>query len=209
MTDAAVQTTGASPAPGPGGGGSPAVPDPVTAHAGRRLRERIPGSVLEESLLGRHPFLRVDGGKLVEIATFLRDDPELRFDCCHLVSSVDWPAKTPAEGAGSIDVVYHLVSYAKKSDVSYRRRAEKNDPFLVLKVRVPRDKPDVPSVMTVWAGADWHERETYDLMGVHFTGRGHVRRILLPEDWPGHPLRKDWEYPAEYHGIPIIPPEGR
>ena len=79
----------------------------------------------------------------------------------------------------------------------------------MLKVAVPRDKAEVASVMNVWAGADWHERETYDLMGVVFTGRGRLTRILLPEDWPGHPLRKDWEYPADYHGIPIIPPEGR
>jgi NADH-quinone oxidoreductase subunit C len=210
MTDGAVQTSGpVSPLRPEGGGALPAVPDPVTALAARKLRDAVPGSVLEESLAGRHPFLRVDGPRLLAIATFLRDDPDLAYDSCHLVSSVDWPAKTPAEGAGSIDVVYHLVSYAKKPDVAYRRRAEKNDAFLVLKVRVPRDKPEVPSVMTVWAGADWHERETWDLMGVRFTGRGQVRRILLPEDWPGHPLRKDWEYPVEYHGIPIIPPEGR
>ena len=76
-------------------------------------------------------------------------------------------------------------------------------------MRVPRDRPEVPSVMDVWPGADWHERETYDLVGIRFTGRDSLRRILLPEDWPGHPLRKDWKFPADYHGVPIVPPEGR
>jgi len=108
-----------------------------------------------------------------------------------------------------MEVVYHLVSYVKKADAVTRRSKVKNDPFVVLKVRVPRDRPEVQSVMGVWAGADWHERETWDLLGIRFTGRPPLRRILLPEDWPGHPLRKDWEYPADYHGIPIIPPEGR
>ncbi len=130
-------------------------------------------------------------------------------DCCHLIARVDWPAKTPADGAGTIEVVYHLVSYGRRPDPAYRKAALKNDGFLVLKVSVPRDRAEVPSVMDLWAGADWHERETYDLMGVSSRAGRRLTRILLPEDWPGYPLRKDWEYPAEYHGIPIIPPEGR
>jgi len=188
----------------------PAPPaDPVTALAARKLAERFPGAVVEQALSGRHPYLRIAGDRIVQVCTFLRDDPDLAMDCLHLVSGVDWPAKTPAEGPGSIDVVYHLVSYATRPDPAYRKAALKNDGFVVLKVRVPRDDPEVPSVMGVWVGADWHERETYDLLGVRFTGRPPLRRILLPEDWPGFPLRKDWDYPVEYHGIPIIPPEGR
>jgi NADH-quinone oxidoreductase subunit C len=74
-------------------------------------------------------------------------------------------------------------------------------------VRVPSEKPEVESVMDLWTGADWHERETWDLVGIRFTGRRDLLRILLPEDWPGHPLRKDWEFPVGYHGVPIIPPE--
>lgn len=196
--------------PNPSAAGSVAAPtDPVTALAARRLADRFPGVVIEQVLGGRHPFLCVGRDRLVEICTFLRDDPELKMDGLHLLSGVDWPAKTPADGAGSLEVVYHLVSYSKRPDPAYRKATLKTDPFLSLKVRVPRDQPEVPSVMGVWIGADWHERETYDLLGVRFTGRPALRRILLPEDWPGHPLRKDWEYPVEYHGIPIIPPEGR
>jgi len=184
-------------------------PDPVTATASRLLRERIPDAIVGETTTGRHPFLRLRAERLVEACRLLRDDPATRMDCCHLITGVDWPAKGPADGAGTIDVVYHLVSYGKRPDPAYRKAALKNDGFLVLKVAVPRDAAEVPSVMDLWAGADWHERETWDLMGVRFTGRGRLTRILLPEDWPGHPLRKDWEYPADYHGIPIIPPEGR
>lgn len=203
-------STTAGPAALSGAASAPAAHvDPVTATASRIVRARFPDVIVDELLTGRHPFLRIRAERIADVALLVRDDPALRMDCCHLVSGVDWPAKTPADGAGTIEVVYHLVSYTKRPDPAYRKATLKNDGFLVLKVSVPRDKPDVPSVMHLWAGADWHERETYDLMGVMFTGRGRLTRILLPEDWPGHPLRKDWEFPAEYHGIPIIPPEGR
>ncbi len=197
--------------PGPTGPGPvpAAAPDAVTAHAAKRIAERFPDAILEAVETGRHPFLRIRPERLVEVATFLRDERDLLYDSCHLVSGVDWPPKTPADGAGSQEAVYHLVSYARRPDPLYKKNATKNDGFLVLKVRVPRDNPEVPSVMGVWGSADWHERETYDLVGIRFTGRGAVRRILLPEDWPGHPLRKDWEYPAEFHGVPVTPPEGR
>jgi NADH-quinone oxidoreductase subunit C len=199
-----------APAPAPAAGAAPVpAPDRITALAARRVRERFPDAIVEEVLAGRHPFLRLVPERLVEVCTFLRDDPELRFDGLSIVTGVDWPAKAPADGPGSLEVVYHLVSYARRPEVADRKAALKNDGFLALKVRVPRDRPEVPSVMGVWPGADWHERETWDLLGVRFTGRGPLRRILLPEDWPGHPLRKDWDYPADYHGIPIIPPEGR
>jgi NADH-quinone oxidoreductase subunit C len=79
---------------------------------------------------------------------------------------------------------------------------------LVLKVKLPRWKndvpgelPEVPSVAHIWATADWHEREVYDLSGIHFSGHSNLRRILCPEDWEGHPLRKDYAMPLEYHGI--------
>jgi NADH-quinone oxidoreductase subunit C len=182
----------------------------VTAEAAARIRERFPDALVDDAaggtLGGKHPFLRVRPERLVDVCRLLRD--EMRYDACHLVSGVDWPAKTPADGPGSLESVYHLVSYSSRFDPAYKRATPKNDPWLCLKVRVPRDRPEVPSVMSVWAGADWHERETFDLVGIRYTGRGPVRRILLPEDWPGHPLRKDWEYPTDYHGVPIIPPEG-
>jgi NADH-quinone oxidoreductase subunit C len=95
-----------------------------------------------------------------------------------------------------LELIYHLWSLA------HRHR-------LVLKVRLPRwrddqpgQPPEVASVSGVWNTADWHEREVFDLSGVRFVGHRELRRILCPEDWVGYPLRKDYEMPAEYHGIP-------
>ncbi len=176
--------------------------DPITEAALEVIQSAYADAVVASETTGRHPWIRVQAERWHDIALLLRDHDELRFDCCHLVSGVDYPQDQ------ELEVVYHLVSYTKRPDDAYKQRADKNDAFLVVKVRVPRDAPDVPSVMDVWTGADWHERETFDLVGVNFTGREELNRILLPEDWPGHPLRKDWEFPASYHGIPIIPPEG-
>ena len=100
-----------------------------------------------------------------------------------------------AEWQPHTEIVYHLFSMKHKHS-------------LVLKVILPRWKegrpgelPEVPSVSGIWSTADWHEREVYDLNGVYFTGHPNLRRILCPEDWVGHPLRKDYEMPLEYHGI--------
>ena len=72
---------------------------------------------------------------------------------------------------------------------------------------LPRDKPKMPTLEGVWPTANWHEREAYDLFGIEFVGHSDMRRIFLPEDWAGHPLRKDWEWPDEWHGIPVKPDE--
>jgi NADH-quinone oxidoreductase subunit C len=146
------------------------------------------------------PFAVVAPEDLVEVCRFLRDDPGLRFDLLNCVSGVDYfepdPKKAPKAGfEPHLEVVYHMQSFA------YRHR-------FVLKVSLPRWKgdkpgqlPEVPTVTGVWPAADWHEREVYDLCGVWFVGHPDPRRMLLAEDWEGHPLRKDYEFPLEYHGI--------
>ena len=131
---------------------------------------------------GFDPAIRVAPGTIVEVCEYLKKDPASAFDCCSNVSGVDYPKRN------EIEVVYHLFSYPKRH-------------ALVLKVGVPRDNPAMPSVSRVWATAIWQEREVFDLLGVVFEGHPDLRRILLPEDWVGHPLRKDFVEPTEYHGI--------
>jgi NADH-quinone oxidoreductase subunit C len=146
------------------------------------------------------PFLVVEAADLPEICRFLRDDARLRFELLNCISGVDYfePDAKKAPKAGfepHVEVVYHLQSFTHKHRC-------------VLKVLLPRWKenkpgelPEVPSVVSVWAAAEWHEREVYDLSGIWFKGHPDLHRILLSEDWVGHPLRKDYEFPLEYHGI--------
>ena len=119
---------------------------------------------------------------IADVCRVLHDEPDLRFDCLSNQSGVDYTAK------GHIEVVYHLYSYTHRHQI-------------VLKVDVPRDNPVVPTVEGIWKAANWLEREIYDLLGVTFEGHPDLRRILMPEDWIGHPLRKDFVEPEEYHGI--------
>ncbi|MDR7419720.1 MAG: NADH-quinone oxidoreductase subunit C [Armatimonadota bacterium] len=121
------------------------------------------------------PGAYIPAERLLEICQVLRGDPEYQMDYCSFVTAVDRPAE------GGIDVVYHLFSLATHEG-------------LLLKVRVPREAPRVPSVVSIWLGADWHERETYDLFGVVFDGHPDLRRIMMTDDWQGHPLRKDYVY---------------
>ena len=132
---------------------------------------------------GTEPAIRIaQPAAIVEICQHLKTAPELRFDCLSNQSGVDYPARN------EIEVVYHLFSY------SLRHTA-------VLKVSLPRDNPSIPTVSPVWKTAIWQEREIFDLLGVDFPAHPDLRRILLPEDWVGHPLRKDFVEPTEYHGI--------
>ena len=146
------------------------------------------------------PWIEVTADRLFEVCRFLQETPELNFDLLNCISGVDYFHTDPKKQAKAgwdphLEMVYHL------SSTSTRQR-------LVLKVKLPRWKddregelPELASVSSLWCTADWHEREVFDLIGVHFTGHPNLRRILCPEDWVGHPLRKDYEMPLEYHGI--------
>jgi NADH-quinone oxidoreductase subunit C len=127
-----------------------------------------------------HPFLVVPAERIVDVCRFLRDTADLRFDALSSLSSVD-------EGQTLLSV-YHLFSYQHRH-------------YCVLKVRVPRETPEVPSIQSIWPGAGWFEREAFDLMGIIYRGHDDLRRIMLPEDWVGHPLRKDYQEQEEYHGM--------
>jgi NADH-quinone oxidoreductase subunit C len=145
------------------------------------------------------PWIEVKAEGLLELCRYLRREADLSFDFLHCITAVDYvalDAKKADQVEPRLELIYHL------SSMAHRHR-------LVLKVRLPRwreDKPgqlpQVSSVSGVWSTADWHEREVFDLSGVWFVGHRDLRRILCPEDWMGHPLRKDYQMAAEYHGIP-------
>ena len=134
-------------------------------------------------------------GALPAVVKHLRDDDKLRFEFCSSVSGVHYPHESGRE----LHVIYHLLS------MSYRRR-------LRLEVTTPDDDRHIPSVVSVYPTADWHERETWDFFGVVFDGHPALTRILMPDDWPGHPQRKDYPLggiPVEYKGATIPPPDQR
>jgi len=128
------------------------------------------------------PNFRVGPQAIVEVCRYLRDDPELNFETLSDLTGLDLPKEN------NLQVVYHLYSYSQRHQI-------------VLKVDLPRDNPHVSTMEGVWKVANWLEREVFDLFGVIFEGHSDLRRILLPEDWVGYPLRKDYVEQEEYDGI--------
>jgi NADH-quinone oxidoreductase subunit C len=129
------------------------------------------------------------------VARALRDDPRLRFELCSGVSGVHYPDDTGAE----LHAVYHLLS------MTHNRRIR-------LEVAAPDADPRIPSIVSTYPTCDWHERETYDMFGIRFEGHPALTRILMPDDWPGHPQRKDYPLggiPVEYKGGSVPPPDQR
>jgi NADH-quinone oxidoreductase subunit C len=139
----------------------------------------------------RDAFFRVQPERLLEVLARLRDGPNLRFGFLQNLTAVDWLRH--ASMPDTIEVVYHLWSYAYRQQV-------------VVKVSVPRARPRLPSAAALWKNANWLEREQYDLLGVVFEGHPDLRRLLLPDDWVGHPMRKDYAEAAEYRGMPTVRP---
>jgi len=147
-----------------------------------------PEVVLQTHTQNPQPYLVVATDRIAEVCAFLRNDERTFFDLLACVTAID-----NGPQAGTMEVVYNLTS------IPYEHN-------LMLKVIVARNGPDeplpvVPSVTPVWRTADWHEREAYDLVGIHFAGHPDLRRILLPTDWVGYPLRRDYVEQERYHGI--------
>ena len=172
----------------------------TAAEISAALEQEFGARIKSKNLEVLDPFVVIEPGDLVDVCRFLRDNPRLRFELLNCISGVDYlerdAKKAPKAGfEPHVEVVYHLQSFSHKHRFT-------------IKIILPRWKdgkegqlPEVPSVTSVWATADWHEREVYDLSGVWFTGHPDLKRILLSDDWVGHPLRKDYEFPLEYHGI--------
>jgi NADH-quinone oxidoreductase subunit C len=139
--------------------------------------------------------LHIKASRLVEVARKLRDTPSLRFEMCMGVSGVHYPQDSGRE----FHAVYPLLS------LTHNRRMR-------LEVSVPENNPHIPSLVEVWGGNNWHERETFDMFGIIFDGHPGLTRILMPDDWPGHPQRKDYPLggiPIEYKGATVPAPSER
>lgn len=141
---------------------------------------RAGGTVVSWEPGAKDSFLVVRTDALLEVMRFLRENPRTAMDLLVCLSGVDHGER--------LGVAYHLFSFAHRH-------------AFVVKVEVPRGEARVPSVAGIWRGARWFEREAFDLLGIVFEGHPGLERILLPEDWEGHPLRKDYVYPTHYAGI--------
>ncbi len=153
--------------------------------------ERLKGSFLNEIMsvaeFRGQVSVRIRRDRILEICRYLHDDPELAMDFLVDVCGVDYPDREER-----FEVVYNLYS------IKYGHR-------IILKALVPGDAPAIDSVVSIWKGADWHEREACDMFGIVFNGHPDLRRILMPEDWDGYPLRKDYPLKGfkdrEYRGF--------
>ena len=131
----------------------------------------------------KHSRVQIDASSLRELAEFLLRNPRLKMDWLQNLSGVDYVADD------KMCVVYDLWSFDLRHTFA-------------VKAYCSRDNPHIPSVADLWPAADWHEREAFDMFGIIFDGHPDLRRILCADDWEGFPLRKDYVFPREYHGIP-------
>lgn len=159
----------------------------------KRLREKIPQVITQVEEFRGEITVWVKAPQWVEVSRYLRDDPELSYDLLTDLTAVDYLAmkKEPR-------LVVVLQLYSMRYHHSLR-----------LKVAAEGEPPTVPTLTSVWGGANWLEREIYDLFGIHFSGHPNLRRIMMPDDWEGHPLRKDHpqgvEEVAFTHNTPSFP----
>ncbi len=170
--------------------------DALADHLGQALEPHGAAEAIDKVVVHRGEItFHVAREKLVAVMQTMRDDPELRFELCSGVSGVHYPHEEGAE----LHAVYHLLS------MTHNRRIR-------VEVTCPDADPHIPSVVAVYPTADWHERETYDFFGIIFDGHPALTRIQMPDDWPGHPQRKDYPLggiPVEYKGATIPPPDRR
>ena len=158
------------------------------------LNENVAGceATLIERDAGDTP-IKVKPEKIYDVCKALKDPHQYDFNVLQVVSGVDYIEENPR-----IELNYMLASFTQNTDI-------------IIKVELPRgdhkNLPEIDSVCDLWSAADWQERETYDLIGIKFKNHPDFRRILCPEDWQGHPLRKDYVVQEEFHGMKVNPPE--
>ncbi|MBI4700282.1 MAG: NADH-quinone oxidoreductase subunit C [Deltaproteobacteria bacterium] len=163
------------------------VPQEIFEKLRRELGEQVVTDLHDGAGPDKDPWLAVEPPQIQAVCAHLKRDPELGFDYLECLTGIDLPED------GKIQVVYHVYSYRQKHRI-------------VVKTLLAREDPVIPTVTGIWSAANWQERECFDLLGVVFDGHPDLRRLLLPEDWEGHPLRKDWREGEQYHGIPTTRP---
>lgn len=164
----------------------------VPEEIARLLQAEWGDAVIDVKIAGSHPSVKVKVEPWPEMAVFLRDDPRLGLNFLRCISSLDLLAED------KLACVYDLCHVPTERPSELKTRTH----TFAVRIEVDRNQPVIPSVSHVWPAAEWHEREAFDLMGITFSGHPDLRRILCADDWVGHPLRKDYEFPLEYHGIP-------
>jgi len=147
-------------------------------------------SIIGEEAGGLQPALLIAPADIAKVCLELRDNPKTYFDFLSNLTGVDYGVE-----AGRFGVVYHLASIPYQTQLTLKISKENG--------RDLNDLPEFPSVSSVYRTADWHEREAYDLVGIFFEAHPDLRRILLPDDWEGFPLRKDYKTAEFYKGIKI------
>lgn len=152
-----------------------------------RLKDKFLSEIVQVTEFRDQVFVSVNREKILDICRYLHDDPDIHMDYLADLCGVDYP-----DNHYRYEVVYNLYS------MRYKHR-------LVIKALIPGDAPDVDSVVPIWNGANWHEREACDMYGIVFNNHPDLRRILMPEDWEGYPLRKDYPLKgpvdSEYRGF--------
>lgn len=136
------------------------------------------------------PIIQIKAHRIAEICLELYEHEQTYFDYLACLSAID-----NGPDAGTLEVIYHLYSIPYNISLGLKVQVQRNN--------ATESLPQVPTVSYIWRTANWHEREAYDLLGIHFTGHPDMRRILLPADWEGHPLRKDYKLQEKYHGIHV------
>lgn len=147
------------------------------------VAERFASTVTASFAIDKHPRVHIDAKDWRPLAEFLLRDPALKLDWLANLSGLDYVVED------QLAVVYDLWSFDLRHSFA-------------VKVFCPREAPSIATVCDIWPAANWHEREAFDLFGIVFQGHPDLRRIVLSDDWVGFPLRKDYEFPREYHGIP-------
>jgi len=145
------------------------------------IDKKFPGSLAGNDVNG---FIQLTGDKWLETAQYLKDSPDFLFDSLQCITGYDFGVE------GQLEVRYNLHSMTHNHKIEIR-------------IQTDRKNPKIPSIEKVWRIGDWFERETYDMYGIIFDGHRNMTRILLPDDWEGWPLRKDYQTQETYHGIEV------